>query len=62
MDDPVVTLEQQLADLAELKAATQRRQGLPHGTPEWLAAVRDETETVARIRGWSQAAERRPDP
>lgn len=58
----MVPLEQQLADLAELKAATQRRQRLPHGTPEWRAAVRDETETVARVRAWSQAAKRGTGP
>jgi hypothetical protein len=50
MDDRLVTVEQQLADLGDLKAATQRRHALPRDTPEWLAAVRDEAEIVERIR------------
>ena len=58
MDDRPVTVEQQLADLAELKVASERRHALPRDTPEWLAAVRDEAEIIERVRRWSQSADR----
>jgi hypothetical protein len=59
MDDRRITVEQRLVDLGELKAATQRRHALPRDTPEWLAAVREETEIVDRIRRWSQPSDRK---
>jgi hypothetical protein len=59
MDDRLVPVEQQLADLAELKVASQRRHALPRDTPEWLAAVREEAEIVERVRRWSQPADRK---
>jgi hypothetical protein len=54
MHDRLVTLERRLADLAELKAATDRRHMLARGTPEWDAASRVEAEIVERVRRWSQ--------
>ena len=59
VDDRPVTLERQLADLAELKAATERRHTLRRGTPEWTAAVHIELEIIDRVRRWSQPADRR---
>jgi hypothetical protein len=58
MEDRPVTVEQLLADLAELKAASERRHRLPRDTPEWLAAVRDEVEIIERVRRWTLAAGR----
>ena len=55
MDDRPVTLEQQLADLAELRAASERRHSLVRGTPEWAAAVRIEAEIIDRVRRWRPA-------
>lgn len=59
MDDPVVTPEQQVEDLTELRLATQRRHLLRHGTPEWKTALRVEAEIVARVRRWSRPPDRR---
>lgn len=52
MDDRVTSVAQQVADLAELKAARSRRPTLRRGTPEWDEAVADEERLVARIRNW----------
>jgi len=54
VDRSPVTLEQQITDVADLRAAAERRHALPRGTREWMAAVLDEQEIVARIRRWSQ--------
>ncbi len=39
MDSGVASVTQQLADLAELKVARQRRAQMRRGSPEWLAAL-----------------------
>jgi hypothetical protein len=59
VDDRKATVEEELADLAELKEASERRHALPRETPELLAAVRDEIEIIERVRRWSQPADRR---
>jgi hypothetical protein len=52
MVDPA-SVEQQLADLADLKAAKVRRQLLPRGTAAWAAALSAEDDIIRRIRRWS---------
>ena len=54
MDDGPASVAQQLADLADLKAAKRRRELIPRGTPEWTAAVRVEDDLVDRIRRWNR--------
>jgi hypothetical protein len=54
MHDGLISVEQQIADLADLREATERRHALPRGTSEWNAAVRVEERVIARIRRWSQ--------
>ena len=59
VDDEAASVNQQLTDLADLKAATEFRHGLRPGTPEWEAAVRVEEDVIERIRHWVRP--RRPD-
>jgi hypothetical protein len=40
--------------MADLKAAKMRRQLLPRGTPEWVAALSIEDDLIGRIRRWTQ--------
>ena len=51
--------KQQAADLAALKAVSEVRQGLPHGSPEWVRALREEDGLIARVVAW---AEHQGDP
>ena len=51
-DDRMASVEQQVADLADLKAAQRRRENLPRGTPEWDEALADEERLIMRIRNW----------
>jgi hypothetical protein len=53
MDD-LASVEQQLADLADLKAAKTRRDLMARGTPEWVAAIGVEEELAGRITRWSR--------
>jgi hypothetical protein len=46
-------LEQQVADLAALKATSELRQTLPRGSPEWLSALREEDGLIARVVEWA---------
>ena len=48
----MASVAQQVADLADLKAAQQRREVLRRGTPEWDEAVADEERLIVRIRHW----------
>ena len=48
-----------MADLVELKAATDRRHTLARGTREWAEAASIEAEIVDRVRRWSQPADRK---
>lgn len=41
--------DQQIADLAALKVTSELRQSLPHGSSEWLQALREETGLIARV-------------
>ena len=50
----MTSVVQQMADLAELKAAMRRREMLHRGTPEWDEAVAVEERVIARIRNWVQ--------
>jgi len=54
----VTSVMQQMADLAELKAAMRRREMLHRGTPEWDEAVAVEERVIARIRNWVQPRHR----
>jgi hypothetical protein len=42
-------LEQQVADLAALKAISEFRQSLPRGSAEWVRALREEDGLIERI-------------
>lgn len=48
----MASVAQQVADLADLKAAQRRREMLRRGTPEWDEAVADEERLIVRIRNW----------
>jgi hypothetical protein len=54
MDVGPVPVRQQLADLAELKAATQRRAQELRGSPEWVAALEAEERLMSRIQRWAR--------
>jgi hypothetical protein len=58
-DESEASTARQLADLADLKAAKQRREQLRRGTPEWQDAIKVEEGIIDRIRRW---ARRRKDP
>ena len=44
--------DQQIADLAALKATSELRQTLPDGSPEWLRARREEDGLIERVLAW----------
>jgi hypothetical protein len=54
MDDGLASVRQQLADLTELKVATQRRAEMRRGSPEWLAARDIEERLIDRIQRWAR--------
>jgi hypothetical protein len=45
--------KQQVADLAALKTISEFRQSLPHGSPEWVRALREEDGLIARVVAWA---------
>ncbi len=45
--------KQQAADLAALKAISEFRQSLAHGSPEWIRATREEDGLIARVVAWA---------
>ncbi len=54
MDDhDEIPVEQQLADLANLKQVTRRRESLRRGSPEWIAAIEAEQRAADRVRKWT---------
>ena len=53
-DDGMASVEQQVADLADLRAARRRREQLRRGTPEWDEALADEERLIMRIRHWGR--------
>lgn len=44
--------DQQIADLAALKATSELRQTLLDGSPEWLRARREEDGLIERVLAW----------
>jgi len=46
--------KEQVADLAALKAVSEVRRGLPHGSPEWVRALREEDGLIARVVAWAE--------